>query len=265
MNELISILAATLAGGLLSVCLAALLAFRMSETLSHQLIAFAAGVMLSAAFLDILPEAQEGFALLAQTDTTGFYANHLFITLLVGILLFFALERLALWRHAHPETTHGHDQSSLQPEQNAAALILIGDAFHNFVDGILIAAAFLTDPALGFGTTVAIIAHEIPQELGDFAILLNAGWRKSTALLANALSSLTAVLGGILGYFFLNASQSAIPYVLTLAAASFIYISVADLLPILHRSLTQKFAHQAAWLLCGIAIIPGIAHALHHH
>ena len=87
-------------------------------------------------------------------------------------------------------------------------------------------------------------------------LLLNAGWRKSTALLANALSSLTAVLGGILGYFFLNASQSAIPYVVTLAAASFIYISVADLLPMLHRSLTQKFAHQAAWLLCGIAIFP---------
>lgn len=263
MNALFSILAATLAGGLLSVCLAALLSFRMSQRMSHQLVAFAAGVMLSAACLDILPEALQGFAQAAPTEAAGSHAHPLFITLLAGIVAFFGLERLALWRHAHPGGRHGQQEN--ERARNAASLVLVGDACHNFVDGVLIAAAFLADPALGYATTLAIIAHEIPQELGDFVILLNAGWKKPQALLANVLSSLTAMLGGVLGYFFLESAQAVVPYVLTLAAASFIYISVADLLPILHRQLTGRFAHQAAWLLGGVAIVPGLAHALQFH
>lgn len=263
MSLLLAILAATLAGGLLSVCLAALVGVRLGERMSHQLLAFAAGVMLSAACLDILPEALEGFAGIAPEEPPGFHARQLFITLLAGILMFFGLERLALWRHAHPGGAHGHERQRDERARSVAPLILIGDAFHNFVDGVLIAAAFLTNPALGFATTAAIITHELPQEIGDFVILLSAGWSRPQALLANALSSLTAVLGGVLGYFFLQAAQFAIPYALTLAAASFIYIAVADLLPILHRQLEGRFACQAAWLLGGIAVIPGVAQALH--
>ena len=262
MSLLPAILAATLAGGLLSVCLAALVSVRLGERMNHPLLAFAAGVMLSAACLDILPEALGGFASLAPTEPPGFHARQLFVTLLAGILMFFALERLALWRHAHPGCSRGHGRQPDGRARSAAVLILIGDAFHNFVDGVLIAAAFLADPALGWATTAAIVAHELPQELGDFVILLCAGWSRRHALLANALGSLTAVVGGIVGYFFLQAGSVAVPYVLTLAAASFIYIAVADLLPILHRQLEGRFARQAAWLLAGIAIIPGIARAL---
>ena len=261
MTELGYIVAASLIGGLLSVLLAALLAFRLSANLTQRLVAFAAGVMLSSACLDILPEALEAFAHLAPAGEEEHAAHQLFATLLAGLLLFFTLERMALWRHAHPDgcTVHHHPD----PARNAAALVLIGDAFHNFVDGILIAAAFLTDPALGIATTLAIVAHEIPQELGDFVLLLNAGWQKRTALLANAASSLASLLGGVLGYYFLHDAHGAQAYALALAAASFIYIAVADLLPMLHAQKDQSFAGQAAWIACGIAAIPLLAHGGH--
>ena len=256
MNEFIWILAATLAGGLLSVLLAAILSFHLNERISHQLVAFAAGVMLSAACLDILPEAQEAFALQTPSQDSA-----IFVTLLGGLLLFYLLERLALWRHAHPE----HENMAPSLDHSAATLILIGDAFHNFVDGVLIAAAFLTSPELGLATTLAIIAHEIPQELGDFVILLNAGWRKSSALIANAACSLTAVFGGVLGYFSLQSTQTAIPFALTLAASSFIYIAVADLLPMLKHQRNSRFIDQASWLFIGVAIIPAMSALIHAH
>ncbi len=260
MNNLFAIIAASLAGGLLSVLLAALLAFRLDERWTQLLVAFAAGVMLASACLDILPEALAAF-IQGQTGGSGeAAAESLFATLLAGLLLFFVLERLALWRHAHPDGC-GHQVHGAA--RNAATLILIGDAFHNFVDGILIAAAFLADPALGITTTLAIVAHEIPQELGDFVLLLNAGWSKRLALLANAASSLTSLLGGLLGYYFMHDAMGVQPYVLTLAAASFIYIAVADLLPLLHRQANRHFAGQAAWIAAGVAVVPGVAHWLH--
>lgn len=260
MNDLFAIITASLAGGLLSVLLAALLVFRLDERWTHQLVAFAAGVMLASACLDILPEALAAFIEGQPGESGEAAAASLFATLLAGLLLFFVLERLALWRHAHPEGC-GHQPPAAA--RNAATLILIGDAFHNFVDGILIAAAFLADPALGVTTTLAIVAHEIPQELGDFVLLLNAGWSKRLALLANAASSLTSLLGGLLGYYFMHDAMGIQPYVLTLAAASFIYIAVADLLPLLHRQANRHFAAQAGWIAAGIAIVPGVAHWLH--
>lgn len=259
MNNLFAIIAASLAGGLLSVLLAAQLAFRLDERWTHQLVAFAAGVMLASACLDILPEALAAFIEGQPGESGEAAAASLFTTLLAGLLLFFVLERLALWRHAHPDGC-GHQAPAAR---NAATLILIGDAFHNFVDGILIAAAFLADPALGVTTTLAIVAHEIPQELGDFVLLLNAGWSKRLALLANAASSLTSLLGGLLGYYFMHDAMGVQPYVLTLAAASFIYIAVADLLPLLHRQANRHFAGQAGWIAAGVAIVPGVAHCLH--
>ena len=262
MSLLPAILAATLAGGLLSVCLAALVSVRLGERMNHPLLAFAAGVMLSAACLDILPEALEGFAGIAPAEPPAFHARQLFITLLAGILMFFGLERLALWRHAHPGCSRGHGRQPDGRARSAAVLILIGDAFHNFVDGVLIAAAFLADPMLGVSTTLAVVIHEIPQELGDFVLLLNAGWSRRKAFVANALSSLTAVGGGLLGYFALAGAEDLLPYVLTIAAASFIYIAVADLLPMLHRQ-RNSFAVQSALIGLGVMAVPVLGHWVH--
>ena len=183
----------------------------------------------------------------------------MFAVLLAGLLGFFALERVALWRHAHDgcAAVAGEPQGEV-----AAPLILIGDAFHNFVDGLLIAAAFLADPMLGVTTTLAVVAHEIPQELGDFILLLNAGWSRRKAFLANAASSLTSVLGGLLGYFALDGAEQFLPYVLTIAAASFIYIAVADLLPLLHRQ-RSGFALQSALIALGVMVVPLVGQWVH--
>jgi len=251
MTTLTMIVLATLIGGLLSMVAAAGLVFRFSRRSTATLVAFAAGVMLSSALLDILPEAFAGVEAGA--------GQALFATLLAGLLGFFALERLALWRHAHADCVVGEGE---QQAEVAAPLVLIGDAFHNFVDGLLIAAAFLADPMLGATTTLAVVAHEIPQELGDFVLLLNAGWSRRKAFLANAASSLTSVLGGLLGYFALEGAEQFLPYVLTIAAASFIYIAVADLLPLLHRQ-RSSFALQSALIGLGVMVVPLVGQWVH--
>jgi zinc and cadmium transporter len=203
------------------------------------LVSIAVGALLAAAFLDLLPEAFRRSA-----DVPG-----LFGTVLAGIVVLFALEKLALWRHHH-----GHDGAD--PRQRAAVLILVGDGVHNFVDGVLIAAAFLTDPAVGVVTTLAVIAHELPQEVGDFMVLLNAGLSRTQALALNLAASLTAVAGGLVGYLLLDTATLAIPYVLALAAASFIYVAVADLIPDLHRQHSRTpAAAQVALLAAGVAIV----------
>jgi len=264
MTPLTMIVLATVLGGLLSMAAAAGLAFRLPRRATATLVAFATGVMLSSALLEILPEA---FALLPQHADLPEHTGHthespaagLFAVLLAGLLGFFALERLALWRHAHDGCT------SLSGERHgevAAPLILIGDAFHNFVDGLLIAGAFLADPMLGITTTLAVVAHEIPQELGDFVLLLNAGWSRPKAFLANAASSLTSVLGGLLGYFALDGTEHLLPYILTVAAASFIYIAVADLLPLLHRQ-RSSFALQSGLIGLGVMVVPLVGHWVH--
>lgn len=253
MTPLMMIVLATLFGGLLSMAMSASLVFRLSRKTMGVLVAFSAGVMLSSALLDILPEA------LSAVGHDEASQQALFITLLAGLVGFFALERLALWHHAHaPDEA----VAGAKREHVAAPLILIGDAFHNFVDGLLLAAAFLTDPMLGLSTTLAIVAHETPQELGDFVLLLNAGWSRRKAFLANAASSLTSVLGGLLGYFVLAGAGAAWPYILTLAAASFIYIALADLMPLLHRQ-GHNFAVQSALIASGVLVVPLVSHWVH--
>lgn len=249
---LASIVAANLAGGLLSVLAAALVAFAVLERWVPRLVSFAVGALLGVALLQLLPEAIE-----SQAETHAVFA-----TLLVGLLVFFMLEKLALWRHSHGpgEHAHGHHGHHAHGPADAArpvgALIVLGDSLHNFVDGVLIAAAFLTDPALGWTTAVAVIAHEVPQEVGDFMILLDAGYSRKRALVLNALSSLAAVVGGVAGYFALRAAQHALPYILALAAAAFIYIAVADLIPNLHRRYAVKDAlSQGALIALGIAVV----------
>lgn len=240
MTVLAYILLATVGGGVLSMLAASLVAFLvLGAAWVPRMVSYAVGVLLGAAFLDVLPEA----------ISSGVAAEQILATTLAGILLFFLLEKTALWRHEHD-----HQQEAKHP---AGMMILIGDGFHNFVDGILLAAAFLQDVKLGIATALAIIAHEIPQEVGDFMVLLDSGYGKRQALYLNLLSSLTSVAGGVLGYFVFNRLEGAIPYVLALAAASFIYIAVADLVPALHRDNgTEAILTQSGLILLGIATVP---------
>jgi zinc and cadmium transporter len=256
MSLLPAIVVACLAGGLLSLLLAAQLAFRLPSAGLGRMVAFAAGTMLAAALLDILPEAFS----LAPRDHDA-----LFATLLVALLAFYLLERAALWRHAHPDAaSHEAHAAHPAPSQGAAWVVLLGDGVHNFVDGVLIAAAFLADPWLGVTTTLAVVAHEVPQELGDFVLLMSAGWSKRKALLANAASNLGSVLGGVLGWLALDGARGALPYALAVAAASFLYIAVADLLPLLHqRRHIDGFVPQSALLAAGLICIPLVGHWLH--
>jgi zinc and cadmium transporter len=266
MNSLIVwIVVFTALGGVLSVLGASvilLLSERLLNRLLAPLVSFAIGALLGAAFLAILPHALE------SPHVQG--AHGITLTVLGGLLVFFLLEKMVIWRHCHIDecevhSAHvGHEHRSsaganrLAHAQHRATgnLILFGDAIHNFVDGVLIAAAFLTDVHLGVVTSLAVIAHEIPQELGDFAILLHSGFSRAKALLYNVLASLTTVFGGVIAYFSLSLAQGLVPYVLAVAASSFIYIAVADLIPGLHkRPEPSATAQQLTLIALGVAVI----------
>lgn len=223
-----------LLGGVLSVLAAAsflLLSEAVRARLLPHFVSFAIGAMLGAALLGLLPHALEG------AGPEG--AHSVSLTLLLGLLGFFLLEKMVLWRHCHTAHCEAHDPESHEHNHHhhapAGTLIIIGDAIHNCVDGVLIAAAFLTDVHLGVVTAVAVAAHEIPQEVGDFAILLHSGFSRGRALFFNMLSTLTTVVGGVLAYYSLSGMQLALPYILAVAASSFLYIAVADLIPGLHK------------------------------
>ena len=223
---LASILLASLLGGVLSVVVAGLLLKGLPHYWLPRMVGFSAGLLLGAAMLSVLPEAFE----------SGADAHTLFIVLLVGFVGFYALQRSTLWRHSH--STFGEENHQAHTHglgRDTVLTILIGDGFHNFVDGVLIAAAFLTDPALGWATAIAVMGHEIPQEAGDFVLLLSSGLTFRRALSLNALSGLASVSGALVGYWGLSHAQAFLPYALVLAAASFIYIAIADLLPFLRR------------------------------
>ena len=227
---LLWILGATLFGGVLSAVLAS--AFlglrdgRRARLLPH-LISFATGAMLAAALLGLLPEAVER-AGLSHIRAIG-------AAVLGGIGLFFILEKLVLWRHSHGEEWDSHGPTTAHRDRAGGWIVLVGTGVHNAFDGVLIAAAFLSDIRLGLMTTIAITAHEIPQELGDLAVLLQAGMSPLRALLFNLASSLTSILGGLAGYLALHDSLRAMPYAIGVAAASLVYVAVADLIPGLHR------------------------------
>jgi zinc and cadmium transporter len=239
------IIAATLLGGVLSVLAAAAFALRTGPAQLPTLISYAIGTLLGAAFLEILPHAVE----LAPSarNVTG--------AVLVGILLFFVLEKLVLWRHAHEE--HGaHPPAHDHDDRHVAMMIIIGDTLHNCVDGVIIAGAFLVNLELGIITALAIITHEIPQEVGDFLVLLHSGYSKRQALGVNVLASGAMVVGGVFAYFALQAMHQFIPLLLGIAAASMLYVSIADLIPGLHRrpGLTAT-AQQVLLIAAGIGTI----------
>ena len=260
MSTLSWIFAATALGGLLSVLLAGVFAFAAHPAWVPRLVSFAVGTLLGAVFLEVLPHALEHGG-----------AHQVAATVLACVLVFFVLEKLVLWRHCHHETceVHGldaepHDHSHHHAHDNhrAGTMILVGDTFHNFVDGVLIAGAFMADTQLGIVTALAIIAHELPQEVGDFLVLLHSGYSKARALFFNLLSSAAMILGGLLGYVALEGMEELVPYLLGLAAASMIYVAVADLIPGLHKrpELTATL-EQVLLIGAGIGLIGLIGHA----
>ena len=184
------------------------------------LVSYAVGALLGVSMLAILPEALDVLP-----------AREVFATVLFGIMLFFVLEKLVLWRHCHTHDCEVHDGAVLP--------VVVGDGFHNFVDGAVIAAAAMTSLPLGITTAVAVTAHEIPQEVGDFAILLHAGYSRSKALMLNVLSALASIVGAIAAFVAFDRIPALLPYFLALSAASFLYVAMADLIPGLHRGRTD--------------------------
>lgn len=209
------------------------------------LVSFAVGTLLGGSFLGLLPKALEKAEALP-----------VFSTVLVGVVLFFILEKWVLWRHCHdPECP---------TDRVAGELILLGDAIHNFFDGVVIAASFLSAAALGVSSALAVVAHEIPQEVGDFAILLHSGYGKGRALLYNLLSSSTTLAGAVIAYFALSSIERLVPYVLAISAASFLYIAMSDLVPGLHRVISlRKASVQVAFIVGGILTMAAIRMIAH--
>jgi zinc and cadmium transporter len=232
------ILIATLAGGLLSVTLAALLTVQLLSRLVKNLVSLSAGVLLGTALLHVLPEAFEGHK--AEPHA-------LFAALLGGLLFFWLLEKAELYRHVHHHEGDGHHHHHHFDAEQAGRggfSVLVGDGIHTM-------AAAVTQPS-----AAAIVAHEIPQEAGDYIVLLNAGFSRGKALLFNALSGLAAVAGGVLGYFLLGSFSDWMPYLLVVASSSFIYVAVADLLPQLQQRLAlRETAWQVLWIGAGLGVV----------
>ena len=222
-------------GGLLVASGVLLISDSARAKLIPWLVSYAVGALLGVSMLALLPTSLEQLP-----------ASRVFTTLLLGILLFFVLEKLVLWRHCHTHDCEVHESSVF--------LVLIGDAFHNFVDGAVVAAAVMTSIPLGISTALAVAAHEIPQEVGDFAILLHAGYSRRRALLLNVLSSAASAVGAVAAFMAFDMVPRMLPYFLAMAAASFLYVAMADLIPGLHRGRTDASSmRQILLIAAGIA------------
>ena len=258
---LIYILIACLAGSTLSALLAGLLAWRVQPRLIPMFVSYAVGALLGVVFLDLLPHIFE----------SGTKSQEAAAWILAGIMAFFVLEKLVLWRHNHDHAgqaeaaiahshanphTQTHSHASPSGRDTSAWMIIIGDGFHNFTDGLAIAAAFLADFRLGVVTSVAIIAHELPQELGDFLVLIHSGFSRRRALFWNLVSSFATLVGAVLAYFALRSFEAYSNIFLCFAASSMIYVAIADLIPGLHkRSSLADTLQQIALIAIGIASI----------
>jgi zinc and cadmium transporter len=255
-----AIVVAALAGGVLST-LAAAFTLRLPVSWVPRLVSFAVGALLGAVFLELLPHALE----------TG-PADGVMLTVLAGLLAFFLLEKLVLWRHAHGHGEHRHDADETEHEHALHAdaqvhgrpglMILIGNTVHSLCDGVVIAAAFLADTALGIATTIAIVAHAVPQQVGDFAVLLHSGFTRQKAYAFNVATGLATLAGALAAYVALAHMQRILPTVLALAGASLLYVAVADLIPSLHRRAAPiDTLRQMIAIGFGLAVI-AVAHAL---
>jgi zinc and cadmium transporter len=256
LSPLYAIVVACLAGGVLAIVAAAGTLALHARWIS-KLVSFAVGALLGAVFLELLPHALEH-------GSTG----SVMATVLGGLLLFFLLEKLVLWRHSHldaealgdgGQATAGASRAHGGDGGRSGLMIVIGNSVHNFCDGIVIAAAFLTDFALGTATALAIVAHAIPQQVGDFAVLLHSGYERRRAFAYNLATGVATLLGGLAGYAALASMQHVLPTVLAIASASLLYVAVADLIPSLHRHPAPAATAQQLLLIgIGIALIAAV-------
>jgi len=258
LSTLAYIIAASLAGGVLSI-VAAAGTLALHPSWISKLVSFAVGALLGAVFLELLPHALE----------TG-KPETVMITVLIGLLLFFLLEKLVLWRHSHGhgeagEGAHEHDHATANDHGRSGLMIVVGNSVHNLCDGIVIAVSFLADATLGVATTLAIVSHAIPQQVGDFAVLLHSGYSRSRAFAFNLTTGAATLVGALAGYFALAGMQQILPSALAVAAASLLYVAVADLIPSLHRRPEPiQTLIQLALIGLGIGVIAA-AHALLRH
>lgn len=246
MPILLEIILATLLLTVLSIGIAGALSFKLMGRYLTKMICLSAGLLLAVAFTHLMPEA---FEVHEQSVSVGW-------TMLVSVLLLFGLER-----YVHKDDAPGEHYG------RGGQAILLGDAFHNFTDGLLIASAFMANSNLGWVTALAIMAHEIPQEVGDFFILLHSGYSKAKAMLYNMISGFTSIAGGIVGYFLLDRVEWLMPYAFAVAASSFIYIALSDLMPEINRKSDKNFWVQLFFILIGVAIALVATGGLegHHH
>ncbi len=286
---LVAIILSTLAAGIGSVWLAALLmrlglSGRGGSVGPQHLLSLAAGALLATAFMHLLPEAFESQA----------GAHDLFATLLVGLVFFFLLDKAELWHHGHEHShaeaaphghghhgqahdhghSHGHEHAPTHAHHHhhhaprtGGWAVLTGDSVHCFGDGILIASAFLADIRLGLIAAVSVLAHEVPHHMGDLVVLRQTSPNRRTALVKVSLAGAVTALGGLVGYFLVGQLQDLLPYFLAVASSSFVYVALADLIPQLQKRLTaRETVAQIAWLLAGMAIVTavsGLAHGAH--
>ena len=265
---LMAIVAGTLGAGVGSVLLAALLARALLARFTQHLLSLAAGALLATAFMHLLPEAFE-------SDITP---QILFMTLLGGLVFFFLLDKAELWHHGHEhgEDHHDHDHEHhhehehghvhAPPGFTGSWAVLAGDSVHAFGDGILVAAAFMTNISLGVAASVAVLAHEIPHHMGDLAVLQRGFGQGRAALFKLCLAGGVTVVGGLLGFFLIDGHESWLPFMLVIASSSYVYVALADLIPQLQKRLSASAtAMQVLWLLCGIALVTLATQLMHQH
>jgi len=276
---LISILVGTLVAGVGSVWIAAMLAYALLSRFTQHLLSLAAGALLATAFMRLLPEAFE------QSAVAGVSAQVLFAVLLMGLIFFFLLDKAELWHHGHEHghshemdevrdqshghEHHGHAHSHKETTHNhhtgGSWAVLLGDSVHAFGDGILIAAAFVADTRLGVAAALAVMAHEVPHHVGDLVVLRQSLGNAKAALIKLSLSGSVTALGGLIGYLLVGALEEYLPLFLVVAASSFIYVALADLIPQLQKRLSpMQTAAQVAWLFAGIALVVALGEWAQH-
>ena len=270
---LVAILLGTLAAGIGSVWIAALLSFGALARYTQHMLSLAAGALLATAFMHLLPEAFEG--------QTG--AQHLFIALLAGLVFFFLLDKAELWHHGHEHHhhdgnggdylghAHRHQHGQQQPSPLAVAArgswaVLAGDSVHCFGDGMLIASAFIADTRLGVIASLAVLAHEVPHHMGDLMVLRAVSTNRRAALLKVSMAGAVTAIGGLAGFWLVERLQEYLPYFLVVASSSFMYVALADLIPQLQTRLSaRQTAAQIAWLLLGIVLVTVVSQLAHVH
>ena len=277
---LISILVGTLVAGVGSVWIAAMLAYALLSRFTQHLLSLAAGALLATAFMRLLPEAFE------QSAVAGVSAQLLFAVLLMGLIFFFLLDKAELWHHGH-EHGHSHEMDEVRDQSHGhehhdhahshsetthnhqhtggSWAVLLGDSVHAFGDGILIAAAFVADTRLGVAAALAVMAHEVPHHVGDLVVLRQSLGNAKAALIKLSLSGSVTALGGLIGYLLVGALEEYLPLFLVVAASSFIYVALADLIPQLQKRLSpRQTAAQVAWLFAGIALVVALGEWAQH-